>query len=56
MNEEKQKILQGLRIDPSQRAAAANARWSRRWMRERFDPAAFQARRDGIIARGSSQQ
>jgi hypothetical protein len=25
-------------------------------MRERFDPAAFQARRDGIIARGSSQQ
>ena len=32
------------------------ARWSRRWMRERFDPAAFQARRDGIIARGSSQQ
>ena len=32
------------------------ARWSRRWMRERFDAAAFQARRDGIIARGSSQQ
>ncbi len=32
------------------------ARWSGRWMRERFDPAAFQSRRDGIIARGSSQQ
>jgi len=32
------------------------ARWSRRWMRERFDPAAFEARRDGIITRGSSQQ
>jgi enoyl-CoA hydratase len=32
------------------------ARWSRRWMKERFDPAAFASRRDGIIARGSSQQ
>jgi len=32
------------------------ARRSRRWMRERFDPDAFAARRDGIIARGSSQQ
>ncbi len=32
MNEENQKTLQGLRIDPSQRAAAANARWSRRWI------------------------
>ena len=32
------------------------ARWSRRWMKERFDPAAFRSRRDGIIARGSSQQ
>ena len=32
------------------------ARWSRRWMRERFDPAAFQARRGGIIERGSAQQ
>jgi len=32
------------------------ARWSRRWMRERFDPDVFQARRDGIIKRGSSQQ
>ena len=32
------------------------ARWSRRWMKERFDPAAFQARRHGIIERGSSQQ
>lgn len=32
MNEANQKILQHLRIDPSQRAAAANARWSRRWI------------------------
>ena len=32
------------------------ARWSRRWMKERFDPEALVARRDGIIARGSSQQ
>jgi enoyl-CoA hydratase len=32
------------------------ARWSGRWMRERFDPDAFRSRRDGIIARGSSQQ
>ena len=32
------------------------ARWSRRWMRDRFDAAAFEARRDGIIERGSSQQ
>jgi enoyl-CoA hydratase len=32
------------------------ARWSRRWMQERFDPAAFQARRKRIIERGSSQQ
>jgi len=32
------------------------ARWSRRWMKDRFDPAAFQAKRDRIIERGSSQQ
>ncbi len=32
------------------------ARWSGRWMRERFDPTALRARRDGIIERGSSQQ
>ncbi|MGA2835754.1 MAG: enoyl-CoA hydratase [Acidimicrobiales bacterium] len=32
------------------------ARWSGRWMRERFDPVSFRNRRDGIIARGSSQQ
>jgi enoyl-CoA hydratase len=32
------------------------ARWSRRWMKDRFDPSAFAARRDGIISRGSSQQ
>jgi enoyl-CoA hydratase len=31
------------------------ARWSRRWMKERFDPVAFRSRRDGIIRRGSSQ-
>jgi enoyl-CoA hydratase len=32
------------------------ARWSRRWMAERFDPATLDARREGIIGRGSSQQ
>jgi enoyl-CoA hydratase len=32
------------------------ARWSRRWMAERFDAASFEARRDGIIQRGSTQQ
>ena len=32
------------------------ARWSQRWMRERFDPSAFDARRADIIERGSSQQ
>ena len=32
------------------------ARWSRRWMQEQFDPASFEARRDTIIRRGSSQQ
>ena len=32
------------------------ARWSRRWMQERFDATAFEARRDGIIERGSTQQ
>jgi enoyl-CoA hydratase len=31
-------------------------RWSRRWMREHFDPASFGARREGIIERGSAQQ
>ncbi len=32
------------------------ARWSRRWMAERFDPATLDTRREGIIGRGSSQQ
>ena len=32
------------------------ARWSRRWMAERFDPDSLNARREGIIGRGSSQQ
>ena len=32
------------------------ARWSRRWMADRFDAAAFEARRDGIIERGAAQQ
>ena len=32
------------------------ARWSRRWMTERFDAAAFLAGKDRIIERGSSQQ
>jgi enoyl-CoA hydratase len=35
---------------------ADEARWSRRWMRDRFDPDALSARRDGIIGRGSAQQ
>ena len=42
------------RGDPE--AYREEARWSRRWMRERFDPDAFRSRRDGIIERGSSQQ
>lgn len=32
------------------------SRWSRRWMRERFDAETFAARRSAIITRGSSQQ
>lgn len=32
------------------------SRWSRRWMRERFDAQRFEAQRDGIIERGSRQQ
>ena len=32
------------------------AKWSRRWMKERFDAASFESKRDGIISRGSSQQ
>ena len=32
------------------------AKWSRRWMKERFDAATFESKRDGIISRGSSQQ
>jgi enoyl-CoA hydratase len=32
------------------------AAWSRRWMEDRFDEAAFSARREGIIERGSAQQ
>lgn len=42
------------RGDPD--AYVEEARWSRRWMRERFDPATLQARRAAIIERGSSQQ
>ena len=37
-------------------AYVEEARWSRRWMREHFDPAALGARREAIIERGSSQQ
>ena len=44
----------GHRGDPD--AYTEEARWSRRWMRERFDPAALSARRSAIIERGSSQQ
>lgn len=32
------------------------SRWSRRWMRERFDAQRFESQRDGIIERGSQQQ
>ena len=32
------------------------SRWSRRWMRERFDEQRFESQRDGIIERGSQQQ
>jgi len=32
------------------------SRWSRRWMRERFDEKRFESQRDGIIERGSQQQ
>lgn len=31
-------------------------RWSRRFMAEHFDDAAFAAKRDGIISRGSNAQ
>ncbi len=44
----------GSRSDPD--AYREEARWSRRWMADRFDPAAFAARRERIIDRGSSQQ
>jgi enoyl-CoA hydratase/carnithine racemase len=37
-------------------AYSEEARWSRRWMAERFDPASLDAKRQGIIGRGSSQQ
>ncbi|MBU6233570.1 MAG: enoyl-CoA hydratase [Acidobacteria bacterium] len=32
------------------------ARWSRTWMKERFDAQRFESTRDGIIQRGSQQQ
>jgi enoyl-CoA hydratase len=35
---------------------ADEARWSRRWMQDRFDADALSARRAGIIERGSAQQ
>ena len=37
-------------------AFAEEARWSRRWMKERFSTSSFEARRSRIIERGSSQQ
>jgi enoyl-CoA hydratase len=37
-------------------AYGEEARWSRRWMRERFDAEGLSARRQGIIERGSAQQ
>lgn len=44
----------GLRIDSE--AYLEEQRWSRQWMNEKFREDAFAARRDDIIARGSSQQ
>lgn len=32
------------------------SRWSRKWMKERFDAQRFESARDGIIQRGSEQQ
>lgn len=32
------------------------SRWSRKWMKERFDSQRFESARDGIIQRGSQQQ
>jgi enoyl-CoA hydratase len=37
-------------------AYVEESRWSRRWMKERFDASAFESRRDDVIARGSSQR
>jgi enoyl-CoA hydratase len=37
-------------------ALADEARWSARWMKERFDPDALSKSKDRIIKRGSSQQ
>lgn len=42
------------RVDDA--AYTEESRWSRRWMKERFDAAAFAQRRGDIMARGSSQQ
>jgi enoyl-CoA hydratase len=44
----------GLRTDGD--AYREESRWSRRWMKERFDGGAFSKKRDDIIARGSAQQ
>jgi enoyl-CoA hydratase len=44
----------GPRADPD--AYREEARWSRKWMTERFDPSVFAAKRERIIDRGSSQQ
>jgi enoyl-CoA hydratase len=37
-------------------AFAEEARWSKRWMKERFSTSSFETRRSRIIERGSSQQ
>lgn len=44
----------GHRTDPD--AYLEESRWSRRWMRERFDARALDSTRDDIIARGSLQK
>lgn len=45
-----------LALRTDEEAYREESRWSRRWMRERFDAGVFAAKRDDIISRGSAQQ
>ncbi len=49
-------MYDALALRSDEEAYVEEARWSRRWMRDRFDPDALSARRAGIIERGSAQQ